>query len=609
MEHGTGWLVTPCGDKFLALSVDVLDGGAQGEHLGRPHYDWRGTAPSLDEWAARTRQRIGDWGFNSAGAWSLPPQQLKLPSTINLELGRNAQYHWFDPFDPAAQVRLDDMAVKLTAPYRDSPYRIGYFSDNEVGWWSGALFTFYSQKPAANFTKQRWVRMLRTIYHDDWSAFAADFLPPAGVKDWDTLLIAEAVTKLRPLSDGAKAVRRWTYIVAENYYAAAARALKKADPDALYLGDRLPIYYDPDAVRAEAPHVDVISTNYNVDSPEGWIAPYFFDGLRALSNGKPIMVSEWFYAAHENRTGNRNNGHLMTVDTQAQRASGAAAAAAMFAGIPELVGLQWFQLYDYPQGGRADEEDYNFGLLDIRDRPYQELVSALTGINRNFVTMHDEALADPPPVLGAIPIPKANVNLADRNFADWPKATAQLPPLKAGPGEVAFGQVMLSWSDKGLALGTIGQDYYDFDLLAYQGAFPLSEAFRVELDVDAGGGAKRFTLYFIPPATKVKDHPPMAPKLCLGAPSEHDAADCAPVPGGEAVYFGADQPRIAAEMRVPWSALGLSGPPASGKLRIEVSSTAWFRNRWMSLTGSAPSRSAANPDLWRDAVLTSLTPG
>jgi len=51
----------------------------------------------------------------------------------------------------------------------------------------------------------------------------------------------------------------------------------------------------------------------------------------------------------------------MTVDTQAQRAGGAAAAAAMFAAIPELVGLHWFQLYDYPLGGRADQEDYNFG--------------------------------------------------------------------------------------------------------------------------------------------------------------------------------------------------------------------------------------------------------
>ena len=57
-------------------------------------------------------------------------------------------------------------------------------------------------------------------------------------------------------------------------------------------------------------------SNYNVDSADGWIADYFFDGLRKLSGGKPVLISEWFFAARENRTGNRNNGHLMTVATQ-----------------------------------------------------------------------------------------------------------------------------------------------------------------------------------------------------------------------------------------------------------------------------------------------------
>ena len=52
---------------------------------------------------------------------------------------------------------MNALARELVAPYRGSPYRIGYFSDNEVGWWAGALFVFYSAKPADSFTKQRWV--------------------------------------------------------------------------------------------------------------------------------------------------------------------------------------------------------------------------------------------------------------------------------------------------------------------------------------------------------------------------------------------------------------------------------------------------------------------
>ena len=175
---------------------------------------------------------------------------------------------------------------------------------------------------------------------------------------------------------------RWTGIVAEHYYALAAAAIHAADPDALYFGDRLPIYYDPAAVRAMAPHVDAIATNYNVDSRDGWIADYFFDGLRKLSGGKPVLVSEWFFAARQNRTGNRNNGHLMTVETQAERAAGAAAATENFAAIPEIVGAHWFQYYDHPKGGRADGEDYDFGLVDINDQPYRRLTAALGLANR-----------------------------------------------------------------------------------------------------------------------------------------------------------------------------------------------------------------------------------
>src|ERR1700751_2365031 len=100
------------------------------------------------------------------------------------------------------------------------------------------------------------------------------------------------------------------------------RVLREADPDALIFGDRLPIYYDPVAVRAMARNVDAIAVNYNIASPDGWVAPYFFDGLRRLSGGKPVLISEWFFAARENRTGNRNNGHPMAGGTQDERAAG-----------------------------------------------------------------------------------------------------------------------------------------------------------------------------------------------------------------------------------------------------------------------------------------------
>src|SRR5262249_35608230 len=189
----------------------------------------------------------------------------------------------------------------------------------------------------------------------------------------------------------------------------------------------------------------------------------------------------------------RNNGHLMTVETQAERAAGAAAATLNYAGIEDLLGLHWFQYYDDPNGGRADGEDYDFGLVDVNDRPYEELTAALTAANRQVPQIHGGGT--PPAASSArpFPVPRAEIDPTHASLIDWPKPASLLPPLKPSSGDIAFGEAYLSWSPKGLALGTIGQDYYDIGLLAYSGAFPLQEAFRIELDVDPGAGPQHFT--------------------------------------------------------------------------------------------------------------------
>ena len=160
------------------------------------------------------------------------------------------------------------LARELVAPYRGSPYRIGYFSDNEVGWWAGALFVFYSTKPANSFTKQRWVEMLRQHYARRLGALHRRFRAARRASARGTRCSPPPrATRMRPGGQGIAAVREWTGIVAERYYTLAERAIRAADPDALYFGDRLPIYYDPAAVRAMAPHVDAIADQLQCRQP------------------------------------------------------------------------------------------------------------------------------------------------------------------------------------------------------------------------------------------------------------------------------------------------------------------------------------------------------
>jgi hypothetical protein len=592
---GVAWLVTPCGEPFFSIGVNTVDGGAPARDLGgRIAYHWPTFYPDLASWLSSTRSRLARWGFNSAGGTSLDPAVLALPVVPDLELGRTARFHWVDPFDPATERRMRDTAQRLVAASGRSAYRIGYFSDNEVGWWNGALFAFYCEQPETNRTKQQLVAFLRRRYREDWRAFRRDFEPPRDAASFGDLLRLRTTPTLRSGGAGIRTVSAWTAEVAARYYRLVNQALRAADPDALIFGDRLPIYYDPAAVRAMAPWVDAIATNYDVDSADGWIAPYFFEGLARLSGGRPVLVSEWFFAARENRTGNRNNGHLMTVDTQAERARGAAAAAAAFARIPTIVGTHWFQLYDHPRGGRTDGEDYNFGLVDIDDRPYDELLAALAPVNARLAAIHGDA-GPPAPPSGVIP--SVPIDVTDRSLAEWPKNAARVSAFTASAPDVPFGDALVARDRDGLALGLVAMDYYAPELLPAGTELGRAECFRLDWGVDAGAGPRRFALYLVPPRTKGEEYV-MRADLCAPA-----GGRCEPVPGAQATYFGADQPRIRAEVHVPWRALGVSAAPRS--VRMEVAATAFHRARWMSWSGRPPTAAMRESARWRVVPLAS----
>jgi hypothetical protein len=602
-QQGVSWLITPCGERFLSIGVNVLDGGYPSRTFaGLLAYHWGTFYPSLAHWVTATLQRLTAWGFNTAGGWSLEPAQLALPFMANLELGRQSRFVWFDPFRPTMDEEMRAWAHRLVAPYKGSPYRIGYFSDNEIGWWYSALFTYYLKLPATNYTKQKLVALLREHYADTWERFVGDFVPPAGVTSFEALLQSSDVkTYLQPGGEGIRVLRRWTSMVAEHYYRLAHRAIREADPDALIFGDRQQIYYDPDAIRHMASYVDVVATNYDVDVPDGSIARYFFDGLRQLTH-KPVLISEWFFAAEENRSGNRNQGHLMTVQTQAERARGAAAAAQEFARLPQLVGLHWFQYYDHPLGGRPDDhEDYNFGLVDLYDRPYEELTEAFARINPLLAGLHQESkpvsLALPPGT--TLEIPEADINPQDRSLLEWPKARALVPGLTAASPDVVFGDVYLSWNQAGVYLATIAMDYYDPELLAFGETFPLGEAFHIDWGIDAGAGPQRLVLYMVPPKEYRKDRTSRTrAHLC-----RLTNGTCEPVPGTVAHYLGTETPRIIAEVAVPWRALGIDGPPATGQLRMELAATSYHRARWMSWSGLPPAVGLQDTTAWHTVRL------
>jgi hypothetical protein len=87
-------------------------------------------------------------------------------------------------------------------------------------------------------------------------------------------------------------------------------------------------------------------------------------------------------ASMQNRSGNRNNHGMFPLEpTQAKRAKSAATTLLSLARLPYVVGADWFQYFDEPQHGREDGENYNFGLVDIYDRPYSEMTNMLRSLD------------------------------------------------------------------------------------------------------------------------------------------------------------------------------------------------------------------------------------
>jgi hypothetical protein len=502
-NDGVHWLRTPDGQRFFSLGVNTVNGGEDGAKArAGTAYWWPRHYASLDDWGEATQGRLLAWGFNTAGGWSEVSPAITLPQMPEIDLGRKARLHWFDLFDPRAQQVTDDIAREIVAGYRHAPAVVGFFTDNEVGWWSSQLFLWYLARGWDNATKRVLWQLLHDHYGGRWQRLRADFVPASpGLDSFEALKRQGAVLKLRPGGQGIRVVGAATGVVAARYYELVHRAMRKAAPQALVLGDRLPLYYHQDAVLAQRGWVDVLSTNYNVDAEDGWVAPYYFEGLRDLS-GAPVLVSEYFFAADDNRSGNRNNGHLMHVATQAQRAIGASAAMRHFAAFPNVVGVHWFQYADEPTGGRADGEDFNMGLVDIHDRPYEALTAALADANRQVPQIHAAARWTAPPSAGATLVLRRagpGHDAVDGSLLDWKdKAATRLTGFETPKPYVPFGDVHLAWSPEGLRFFHIGQNYVDLDLLDRRRGFPLGETYSVAFTVDAGAGARSFAVHLAP---------------------------------------------------------------------------------------------------------------
>lgn len=628
-REGVHWLLTPEGTLFYSKGVNFVHGGTE-TPLAREMkaYFWRNFFPTLDGWRSAVGRQLSDWGFNTRGGWSDPSPRIGLALTVELDLGRRAGFHWFDPFDPEMENKAVQWAYTLTRPYIGDPHLIGYFTDNEVGWWNSPLFVWYLNKGWENHTKRVLWNLLYEEYGGRWERLTADWVPQGGLRGFEDLKGPSTSLRLRPGGNGMRIVDRFLYLCARRYYELMHKALRTAHPEALILGDRLPLYYHQDAVRALDDFVDVVSTNYNVDTPDGWVAPYYFEGLCRLT-GKPVLVTEFFFAAHENRSWNQNKtqrkahakpGHLMTVATQQERAAGLANALRNFARFPNVVGIHWFQYSDEPFGGREDGEDYNFGLVDNANRPYEEVTRVFSELNPRLEELHKKARGRPAEggcgVCGApsrardgrgrVAIPQAlhPIHLSDQTLADWDKEATRLEGFVAEGPYVPFGDVHLAWRPEGIYVAVIANTYVDPTFMAYSADFPPSESFHLHLAVKAGQAERTDVTVFLVPRLDERyadgfDLVPVLDYRKAESPSEK-----APRTVGVTVQrIEKSLPHVMLEAFLPCESFGVPRLFPGMRLKVGIAVTTFYRELTMVWSSNPATGSSSGLKSLRGVVL------
>jgi hypothetical protein len=431
---GRWWFIAPNGHLYYSQGLDcVLPGGdARLDKTTRPAFSWLPPQPkggeggawvkaqpgikdvepfwpsmwranlirkwgekeALERWRLRTLERLKVWGFTGMGNWSDPGNQAianwyldqKLSSTPTAKTWSFPYFtmgpHYWDSydkvrmmdrfqdvFDPAFLSAVTQASANLAA-FKDDPWVVGHFIENELPWWQ--LPPDMLRAPLDEPARVWFVGLLKKKYgsvmklNRAWGTQAKDFdslrwpdWPHAAAKADMGLFMAE---------------------FAERWYAGWAKAMRQADPHHLCLGDRYMWLVDwPQIVEACGRHMDLISINYYAYAPP-------LKELKDYSGrtGKPILIGEYDFDSLD-------AGLLSTaipVASQEERGVGYRSYTEAVAAAPFMVGAHYFQYGDEPVTGRFDRETSFNGFVAVTDIPYPALVEAARKTNARIYGLH-----------------------------------------------------------------------------------------------------------------------------------------------------------------------------------------------------------------------------
>jgi hypothetical protein len=349
---GRWWFIDPEGCRFLSMglcSVNLSQGGLAGSKLGNE-----------GAWAETTATLLRRYGFNTLGCWSdwqhfkgarrIPyTRRWNFMSTFGRrlkvthpEFGHTGYNRNCMPvFHPDFEAFCEEHAQKL-AETRDDPWLLGHFSDNELPFRPDSLDNYLG------------------LPEDTPGRKAAQVWWDARRKNPDGTL-REAITK----DDQAA----FLTFVAERYYSVVGAAIRKVDPNHLYLGSRVHGRCIAPPVFRGSKAVDVVSVNYyHRWTPEAKRIQTWSD-----LSGRPVLMSEW-YAMRLDSAERETGGAGFRVATERGRGLFYQNYTLGLLAHPACVGWHWFKY-----GG--DREGVQMGVVNGAYEPHEGILGLMGELN------------------------------------------------------------------------------------------------------------------------------------------------------------------------------------------------------------------------------------
>ena len=367
------WLVDPEGYRHFSMAVVTFrkgNGEVNKKAFSKKFND------NDEVWMNKTAKMLQDLHFNGFGSWSNDEliraynsankgrHQLSYTIMLNFmsSYGRQRGGAYYLPghtgypnrtifvFDKAFEEFCDNHAKRLVE-YKDDPNLLGYFSDNEL--------------PLDN----RCLNGYLTLPEGDEGRKAAE--------QW----LAERNIAKADITDEIR--NDFAGYVADKYFSIVSAAIRRHDPNHMFLGSRL---YGrskrvKQVVEAAGRHCDIVSINYY---------DHWTPSTKLMDNWgewacKPFIITEFYTKGMDSGLPNKS-GAGMIVKTQQDRAYAYQHFTSGLLESGNCVGWQWFRYLDNDptdKSKKPEHNDSNKGLLNNEYEPYKELAEGMKQMNCN----------------------------------------------------------------------------------------------------------------------------------------------------------------------------------------------------------------------------------